>query len=248
MNFKVLCVLVLVFISTYNIFAGPPYDTDDPEPVEFHHWEFYVASHSTHDDVGWSCTLPHFEINYGVIENMQLHAIAPMACNFPGHSANMYGFGDAELGVKFRFVQEGKSRPMIGTFPLIEIPTGNQSRGLGNGKAQIYLPLWLQKSFGNWMTYGGAGYWINPGADKRNWTYVGWLLQRQFTEKLNIGVEIYHTTPQEMYGVHETRFNLGLVYDFTEHHHLLFSAGKGIQGPVKTQLYFSYQLTLGPKE
>jgi hypothetical protein len=24
--------------------AGPPFRTDDPEPVEYEHWEFYVAS------------------------------------------------------------------------------------------------------------------------------------------------------------------------------------------------------------
>jgi hypothetical protein len=24
--------------------AGPPYTTDDPEPVELHHWEVYLAS------------------------------------------------------------------------------------------------------------------------------------------------------------------------------------------------------------
>jgi hypothetical protein len=28
--------------------AGPPYTTDDPEPVEYRHWEFYLA---TQDEV-----------------------------------------------------------------------------------------------------------------------------------------------------------------------------------------------------
>lgn len=26
--------------------AGPPYATDDPEPVEYRHWEIYIASQS----------------------------------------------------------------------------------------------------------------------------------------------------------------------------------------------------------
>ncbi len=234
--------------SAINIKAGPPYDTDDPEPVDYHHWEFYVSSHSTHDDGGWAGTLPHFEVNYGIFENVQLHAITPLAYSSPVQGANTYGFGDAELGIKFRFVHEGKSMPMIGVFPLVELPTGSETRNLGNGKAQIFLPVWLQKSFGKWQTYGGSGYWINPGTDKKNWWYFGWQVSRQFSEKMNIGIELYHSTPADLLSSDETRFNVGLVYDFTEKHHLLFSAGRGINGPVKARIYLGYQLTIGPKE
>ena len=29
------------------LWAGPPFETDDPEPVEYHHWEiFFAASYS----------------------------------------------------------------------------------------------------------------------------------------------------------------------------------------------------------
>jgi hypothetical protein len=55
-------------------------------------------------------------------------------------------------------------------------------------------------------------------------------------------------TPQDVAGSSETRFNLGLVFDFTENHHLLISAGSGVQGPVKAQLYAGYQLTIGFSE
>jgi hypothetical protein len=36
---------------------------------------------------------------------------------------------------------------------------------------------------------------------------------------------------------------LGLVLDFTEHHHLLFSAGRSIVGETTFQGYLAYQLT-----
>ncbi len=131
-------VFLIMLIPQY-IFAGPPYDTDDPEPVELHHWEFYVATHSTHDDNGWNATLPHFEVNYGAIPNLQLHAIIPLGYYAPAGGQSNYGFGDVELGAKYRFVKESKSMPMIGIFPLVELPTGNSERGLGNGKAQFYI-------------------------------------------------------------------------------------------------------------
>jgi hypothetical protein len=46
-----------------RVWAGPPFTTDDPEPVEYRHWEIYVASQLEHDKGGWSGTSPHFEIN-----------------------------------------------------------------------------------------------------------------------------------------------------------------------------------------
>jgi hypothetical protein len=38
------------------------------------------------------------------------------------------------------------------------VPTGNESRGLGAGHVQLYLPIWFQKDFGKWTTYGGGGF------------------------------------------------------------------------------------------
>ncbi len=104
--------------------------------------------------------------------------------------------------------------------------------------------MWIQKSAGKWTTYGGAGYWINSAEGSKNWLFLGWQVQNQVTENLSIGTELYHTTPQETGGESETRFNLGVVYDINENNHLLFSAGRGIQGPVKAQIYIGYQMTL----
>jgi hypothetical protein len=82
--------------------AGPPFATDDPEPVDYQHGEFYIASQHTETAGGWSGTAPHFELNYGVVPNVQLHLIAPLAYAAPSGGRTHYGYGDTELGVKFR--------------------------------------------------------------------------------------------------------------------------------------------------
>ena len=170
-------ILILGFWAVTHIAqAGPPYVTDDPEPVEHKHCEIYLASQLAHDSSGWSGTSPHVEINYGVIPNLQLHLIAPVAFSAPADGSRQFGYGDTELGIKYRFLQETARLPMAGVFPLVELPTGDAARGLGAGHAQVFLPLWLQKSSGPWTTYGGGGYWINPGAGNRNWGLVGWLV------------------------------------------------------------------------
>jgi len=228
--------------------AGPPYVTDDPEPVAHHHWEVYLASIVAHDDGDWSGTAPHIEVNYGAAPNLQLHAIMPLSFMHSTGRTTTYGYGDTELGAKFRFLQETATRPMVGTFPLLEIPTGDRSRGLGSGHVQLFLPLWLQKSFGAWTTYGGGGYWVNPGAGNHDWVLLGWLIQRQLLSNVSTGVEIFHTTVQATGGEPATAFNLGLVIDLSTVQHLLLSAGRGLQGPNQFQGYVAYQLTFGPGE
>lgn len=228
------------------VYAGPPFDTDDPEPVEYRHWEFYLASQLLQDRDGWTGTAPHFEVNYGVYPNVQLHLIAPLAFSVPRQAVSAYGFGDLELGVKLRFVKEVELLPQIGTFPFLEVPTGSERLGLGNGSAQVFLPLWLQKSFEQWTSYGGAGLWFEPNRHGRRWWYLGWLVQRRFIDRFSVGAEIFHVTVREPGTQRDSRFNLGSVVDLSEEHHLLFSAGRGFTGPCRFQSYVAYQLTIGP--
>jgi hypothetical protein len=124
-------VIAMLLVSSWAS-AGPPYTTDDPEPVEHRHWELYLASQSFHDREGWTGTAPHIEVNYGAIPNVQIHVIAPLAYAVPDQGKAALGYGDTELGIKFRFVQEQDWVPMIGTFPFLEVPSGAQDRGPGN--------------------------------------------------------------------------------------------------------------------
>jgi hypothetical protein len=228
--------------------AGPPYDTDDPVPVSFRSWEFYTSSHSSYSRTLTQGTLPHFELNYGVIKNVQLHLIVPLAFNNEYDGNIKYGVGDCEVGVKFRFIQETKYMPQIGIFPLCEIPTGNSAEELGNGKAQFYLPVWMQKSFGGkWQSYGGFGYWINPGEGKRNWSYLGWQVQFQMVKNISIGAELYYTSPDTKEGESETRFNIGCMIDVNSQNHLLISIGRSFNNSTLLQCYVGYLFTISSK-
>jgi hypothetical protein len=209
--------------------AGPPFMTDDPEPVDYQHWEVYGFTDGVREHGNTSGWLPGVEVNYGAAPELQLHVIAAYAFDAPSGDSRRAGIGDTELGAKYRCVDPGKDDwwPQIGVFPLLELHTGNAARGLGSGHTQAFLPVWLQKDFGEWTTYGGGGYWINPGSGNRNFWYTGWLLQRQVTKSLMLGGEIFHQGSsadgrEGLFG-----FNLGGVYDFTAHYHLLFSSGHG---------------------
>ena len=131
-------------------------------------------------------------------------------------------------------------------FPLLELPTGSRTRGLGDGHVQLFLPLWAQKTLGGFTTYGGGGYWIHPGAGNRNWLLLGWEVQHPLTNGLTLGVEVFHGTAAAVDESAETHFNVGLLIDVSELHHILASAGLGLQGDHGFQMYLAYQLTFGP--
>lgn len=158
-----------------------------------------------------------------------------------------YGYGDTELGVKFRFIQETEHLPQAGIFPLLEIPTGDAADGLGSGHVQAFLPLWLQKSFGDWTIYGGSGYGINTGSGNENWGFGGVVVQWQVTKTVALGGEIYHRTAMATDGRADTAFNIGTIMDFSEHQHLLFSTGRSMDGPTDFQVYVAWQFTFGPE-
>jgi hypothetical protein len=238
--------LLICFSSPVPIMAGPPFRTDDPDPVDYHHWEFYGASQVTSNQDGISGTAPHVEINFGVLKETQIHLIVPLSFNRSRSGIWAYGPGDVELGLKYRFVKETPVVPQIGTFPLIEIPTENAARGLGAGSVQFFFPLWLQKSWGPWTTYGGAGYLAGVTSPAANSWFVGWEGQRDISEILTIGSEIFATLFPLRSSENEVGFSLGSIVNFGENHHLLFSAGRDIVGTSDLLLYAAYQYTIGP--
>src|SRR5512140_1962041 len=175
---------VLLSTASGLALAGPPFLTDDPEPVEYQHHEFYIGTQQTKTADGRAGTLPHVEYNYGAAPDLQLHIIAPYAFNNPATGPNQKGVGDTELGIKYRFVQETENQPMVGVFPIVVTHTGNADKGLGNGATQVFLPLWLQKKWGEWQSYGGGGYWINHAEGARNHWFFGWQVQKEISAHL----------------------------------------------------------------
>lgn len=234
--------------TTANLcLAGPPFVTDDPEPVEFQHWEFYLATMSSkygHDLSGSAALL---ELNYGAVPDLQLHLIAPLAYDVSPTGSTIFGVGDLELGAKYRFINEDDKSwvPQVGTFPLIEVPTGSLREGLGNGHLEGFVPIWLQKSWGEWTAYGGYGYGINSiHGGPSNWQYAGAVITKELVKGVTLGAEFYHQTHYQFdFPNKGTAFNVGLILDVTEQHHLLFSAGRSIDGPINFQFYAAYQFT-----
>jgi hypothetical protein len=244
MNSKVFT-LLLLGLTSLELDAGPPFRTDDPQTVDLGHLELYLFSAGQHVPGTSTGVGPAVEFNYGVLADTQVHLVVPYAYDRGANPPSRGGLGDLEVGLKFRFVKETDTLPQVGLFPLVEIPTGEAHKGLGADHTQVYLPVWIQKSWGPWATYGGYGWWRNPGSGNRNWTYAGWLLQRDLGEHLTLGIEAFHNSAMTLATQPSTGFNAGGQVNLSEKHHLLFSVGRNVSGERQTFFYVGYQLTTG---
>ncbi len=163
--------LLLVFAASTLWAQGPPFQIDDPVPVDLHHYEFYIFGAMDGTPAEIDSTGPALEFNWGAIPRVQLHVIAPWGSINPsnnpiyapgGIGPSAFGFIDMETGAKIAFIKESKYIPQIGTFTMFEVPTGSYAKGLGVGKVWYKVPLWLQKNIGHWLLDGGAGETIVP--------------------------------------------------------------------------------------
>jgi hypothetical protein len=252
---------LIAFALATPAHAGPPFQTDDPDPVEYRHFEMYAfeLSDGTGKNAGGTVLeVPSYEVNYGVVPNVQLHLVFPIAANFaPSGGPTSYGVSDTELGAKIRFVKETKRIPEIGIFPFFELPSGNASKGLGVGSTWYRMPLWLQKSWGpqdtQWTSYGGAGEQIVSSAGYangyKNSPFAGWLVQRQLSKKIALGGEFYGHGAEGEAAIStraSTLLDLGGIYEFKDGFDLLFAAGHSVYGQAETYTYLSLYWTWGP--
>ncbi len=224
--------------------AGPPFETDDPEPVEYHHWEIYLGTTALQMGNDFSGTAPFLELNYGPWPDIQLSLTEQMAFNFPDANSGYYGYGDTLVGFKCRFLHESNGIPQAAFFPQVTIPTGDAAKGLGYGQYQFLFPLWIQKSWGPWTAYGGGGYWINPGAGNQNWVFLGWEVQRDLTPFFTLGGEVFYHSANFTEESNSMGFNLGGFIHFDETNHIVFSAGRDfVQPEYQFTGYLAYEWT-----
>ena len=241
---KILIALTLTgLLNIPESYAGPPFNTDDPEPVSFRHWEYYVSTINNYATGIWSGTAPHFEINYGIVPEMQIHLLMPVNYTILPHQSPVVGYADTEVGVKYRFVKETDASPQIGTFPIAEIPTV-KNETFSNGKTKFFLPVWAQKSWNKLTTYGGLGYWFNPGSGNKNYLFSGWEVQYDFSPALMLGGDLYFHTADTTEAKSMMAFNVGGSINVNENVHVIFSAGHSLINAKTFTSYLGLLLTI----
>jgi len=215
--------------------AGPPYQTDDPEPTELRHWEIYNfvdfgGRGGTIDGEGG------LDLNYGAAKGVQLTATLPIGfAHSPGVGWRA-GSGDVELGAKYRFLDDEKGGWQAAVFPRVILPTS--TKDLGGNRVRLLLPLWVQKDLGKTALFGGGGYEINPGPGNKDFWVAGAAVTHDFSDRLSLGSEVYWKSADTRGGDSTTGLDIGLIRKLGGPFSLLLAGGPSLSGGQAS--YHSY--------
>jgi len=245
-----LLLIAALATSTRAFGQGPPFQVDDPVPVDFKHYEFYIFGATDGTPIETDYSGPAFEFNWGAIPRVQLHAVLPWGGIHPSDDAAATGLVDMEFGAKIAIIKESKYVPQIGTFTMFEVPTGNADKGLGVGEVWYKLPLWLQKNSGKWLFDGGAGETVVPQTGFHDFPYGGFLVKREVNKKLDLAAEIFShggegpLPPQRR---SSTMLDAGGYWHLKgeETMQLLFAYGHSIAGLTENYAYLGLYWTWG---
>ena len=257
LQFLISC-LILSVPTASHAQAGPPFQTDDPVPVDYGHYEFYVFGTVDGTPAEVDSAGPAFEFNWGALPRLQLHLIVPFGSINPtnnpvyapgGTGKSAFGLIDTEVGAKIAWIKEGKYTPQIGSFTMFELPTGSYSNGLGVGRAWYKLPLWGYKKIGSWGLDGGAGYTVIPQTGYRNYPYGAFLLEKNVNERLDLSIEVF-SHAREGFAAAQTQastlIDAGGYYHFKSPGlQLLFAYGHSIAGQTENYGYLGLYKTWG---
>jgi hypothetical protein len=236
----VACLAVLAVVSG-SATAGPPYVSDDPEPTDYQHYEIYVFTDGMNGREGTSGA-SGIDFNYGAAPDLQLTATVPIAYQSPAEVSAFAGLGNVELAAKYRFLHQSEIGWDVAVFPRVFLPSGSST--LGERHASFLLPLWVEKDWDNWSTFGGGGCELNRGGGSKDFCQAGWVLTRQILPELQLGAEIVHQTADTEGGHASTTLGVGLRYDFSDNLHLLGYVAPGVQNAAQTARWSWYASVL----
>ena len=218
---RCLAALALVSLATPTR-AGPPYLTNDPAPTDTGHWEIYAFATGE----AWRSNVDTdagIELNYGPVKDMQLSAAFPVSFSHTRFEGWSSGTGHVELGVKYRFFNDGRSGISAAVFPKAILPTSSLAH---HEKTRFQLPLWVGKDLGGGANlFGGGGYTIHPGPGNKDFWQANVAITQTLNPKVSFGAEIMRQGSDTFGGTAQTRAGVGSTIKLGEHYGLLFSGG-----------------------
>lgn len=222
-------------------FGGPPYVADDPEPTEFKHYEIYFFGTGQEADGGRSSSWG-IDFNYGGAPDLQLTAVLPVTDATPSGSSQSVGVSNLQFAAKYRFLHQSADGWDVALFPRIFLPS--PSDRLGPGHTQCFLPVWVQKDWGGWSTFGGGGYTWNRGSDSRDFWLGAWAVTYRLLPPLQIGTELYHQSASSKGTPASTGIGAGAIFDASDHVHLMGYGAPGLQNAAQAGRYLWYAAAL----
>jgi hypothetical protein len=205
--------LAFLFLVGGSIQAQQPFVTDDADVTPRRKFNLQIGNEY---DILQRLEYPAlrqntlgFEINYGALKNVEVGFNVPLLGILSSRVVtprNVFGMGDSTLHVKYNFYRERpKSRlPAMAITGVIQFHTGDPSRDLGSGLTDYYINGILQKTvtvnttfrLNGGILFSGSNASGELGIRVRGRVFTaGGSLVKQFTKRLDLGVEMAGAVP-----------------------------------------------------
>jgi hypothetical protein len=201
---------VAVLFAPWVARATQPLTNDDTVVQGAAHWQLElgvqqaVRQGEASLQRAWGATL-----TYGLNDQTDVYVNAP----YVQGSASGSGWGDTELGIKWRFAQYGPVS--FALKPRLTLSTGDQRRGLGAGRAGTGATLIVQWETGRFTLLGNAGGIYQPndqGQRQSLWQASGAALYRA-TETLQLALDAVISRNPDAYSKrHPAYLIAGAIY------------------------------------
>jgi hypothetical protein len=207
--------------------------TDDPGTPGAGHWENNFAFTLDNTPAEHLYETPIADINYGWGDHVQLKVELPwLVVKTPG-KAVATGIGNADPGVKIRFLDEDSSGINLSTYPQYRLNYSNIQSILGGN--EFFLPIEASRTFGKLQLDADLGFNFvkdEPG----QWEY-GIVAGYNVSQASELLAEL-HATSQTGQAT-ELIANIGCTYKITEKLNFLGSVGRNLT-PASDEEYVAY--------
>jgi hypothetical protein len=208
--------LSLSFIFTGSVYAAHPLISDDPGTCGTGKFNIEMNAEYANDN-GDSETQIAATLSAGVRENIDLVVSVPYIFTSIDEGSEILredGLSDITMEVKWRFYE--KDGLSFAIKPGIVVPTGEENKGLGDGKAAYSLHLLTSKEIDTVTLFLDLGYIKNRKELRDIWHYslaAEYAVSKPLTLVANIGGE---TNPDRESNVNPLFLLGGMIYKINE--------------------------------
>jgi hypothetical protein len=148
-----------------------------------------------------------------------------------GKDQSQSGIGDISLRIGYSMIAEKDSIPQIRPSIFVKFPTADKNKSLGTGEFDEGFAVEISKWFGDWYTFGEAGYTVQGKSAQyalRNYLTYNTGVGYRISEKIFPSLLINGTSPSANGVSSLVEVQLKLQYQVMKHTGLIVHADKGI--------------------
>lgn len=205
---------------SFSAQAAHPLISDDTGTQGTGHWQFEANTDHTRvreDGATSREREANAALTYGVTEDLDVAINLPWVSVSPAGAPGVRGLGDTTVLAKWRFY-DNKNGWSLGLRPEITLPSGSESKGLGNGRATAALTLISTYESGPWTWLANAGltYNDNKAGDRKQLWAVSTAVLFNVNDQWTLAADIGASRAAEV-GASAEKFGLlGVIYHVSD--------------------------------